>query len=376
MIHKITPLFKREAVLIISAAFAVLTMFFVEPSLEYIKYIDFRVLALLFSLMAVVAGLQENGVFLILSEKLLSKVKTVRGMCYVLILLCFFTSMWITNDVALITFVPFTVMMLKLTGKEKKLIFVTVMQTIAANLGSMLTPVGNPQNLYLYSYYKLSEMDFLRITLPLTIFSLFIISIVCLFVKGEPINFSQNKITVINELQNKNAVNVKHIILYFILFVLCLGTVIHRIDYRVTWLLIILFLCFYDRNILKKIDYSLLITFLCFFIFSGNIGNINMIHKLISETIKNREIVSSILLSQVISNVPAAVLLSKFTDNARELIIGTNIGGLGTLIASLASLISYRIYCKTDRPNYLKYFIVFTVSNIGILILLYFIQSY
>ncbi|QHQ62707.1 citrate transporter [Anaerocolumna sedimenticola] len=376
MVHKIYLWFKGEAVLIISAAFAVFTMFFVKPSSEYIKYIDFRVLALLFSLMAVVAGLQENGVFLILSDKLLSKVKTVRGMCYTLILLCFLTSMWITNDVALITFVPFTVMMLKLTGKEKNVIFVIVMQTIAANLGSMLTPVGNPQNLYLYSYYKVNEMDFLRITMPLTIFSFLIISFVCLFVKGERINIPPNKANEIYKLQDKKSVDGKNILIYFILFTLCLGTVIHRIDYRITLLLILLFLSFYDRNILKKVDYSLLLTFICFFIFSGNIGNINFIHTLISETIKTREIMSAILLSQIISNVPSAVLLSNFTDKAQELIIGTNIGGLGTVIASLASLISYRIYCKTDRPNYLKYFIVFTVSNVGMLILLYLFQFY
>lgn len=388
MLQKINQFFKKERVLVIAAVFAVFTMFLVKPSKAYIGYLDFRVLALLFSLMAVVAGLQKNGVFLRLSERLLLRVKSVRSMCYVLILLCFFSSMWITNDVALITFVPFAVLMLKLTGRENDMIYVIVMQTIAANLGSMLTPVGNPQNLYLYSFYHLKELDFFGITVPYVLFSFIILSLISLIIKKEPINqldysaFDQK--TLQSELNVKAAGidvnplteyqtskgNTLHIVMLAMLFLLCLGTVMHLIDYRLTLGVVILVIGFLDRKIFGMVDYSLLLTFVCFFIFSGNLGNVKAINLFISKAIESREVLASILLSQIISNVPAAVLLSNFTKNAEHLIIGTNLGGLGTIIASLASLISYRIYLKTEKPLFVKYLALFTLANVGILILL------
>ncbi|WFR59702.1 SLC13 family permease [Anaerocolumna sp. AGMB13025] len=388
MLQKINQFFKKERVLVIAAVFAVFTMFLVKPSKAYIGYLDFRVLALLFSLMAVVAGLQKNGVFLRLSERLLLRVKSVRSMCYVLILLCFFSSMWITNDVALITFVPFAVLMLKLTGRENDMIYVIVMQTIAANLGSMLTPVGNPQNLYLYSFYHLKELDFFGITVPYVLFSFIILSLISLIIKKEPINqldysaFDQK--TLQSELNVKAAGidvnplteyqtskgNILHIVMLAMLFLLCLGTVMHLIDYRLTLGVVIFVIGILDRKIFGMVDYSLLLTFVCFFIFSGNLGNVKAINLFISKAIESREVLASILLSQIISNVPAAVLLSNFTKNAEHLIIGTNLGGLGTIIASLASLISYRIYLKTEKPLFVKYLVLFTLANVGILILL------
>lgn len=388
MLQKINQFFKKERVLVIAAVFAVFTMFLVKPSKAYIGYLDFRVLALLFSLMAVVAGLQKNGVFLRLSERLLLRVKSVRGMCYVLILLCFFSSMWITNDVALITFVPFAVLMLKLTGRENDMIYVIVMQTIAANLGSMLTPVGNPQNLYLYSFYHLKELDFFGITVPYVLFSFIILSLISLIIKKEPINqldysafgqkILQSELNVkaagidVNPLTEYRTSkgNTLHIVMLAILFLLCLGTVMHLIDYRLTLGVVILVIGFLDRKIFGMVDYSLLLTFVCFFIFSGNLGNVKAINLFISKAIESREVLASILLSQIISNVPAAVLLSNFTKNAEHLIIGTNLGGLGTIIASLASLISYRIYLKTEKPLFVKYLALFTLANVGILILL------
>lgn len=388
MLQKINQFFKKERVLVIAAVFAVFTIFLVKPSKAYIGYLDFRVLALLFSLMAVVAGLQKNGVFLRLSERLLLRVKSVRGMCYVLILLCFFSSMWITNDVALITFVPFAVLMLKLTGRENDMIYVIVMQTIAANLGSMLTPVGNPQNLYLYSFYHLKELDFFGITVPYVLFSFIILSLISLIIKKESINqldysaFDQK--TLQSELNVKAAGidvnplteyqtskgNTLHIVMLAMLFLLCLGTVMHLIDYRLTLGVVIFVIGILDRKIFGMVDYSLLLTFVCFFIFSGNLGNVKAINLFISKAIESREVLASILLSQIISNVPAAVLLSNFTKNAEHLIIGTNLGGLGTIIASLASLISYRIYLKTEKPLFVKYLALFTLANVGILILL------
>lgn len=378
MLQKIMTWIKSEKVFVIAAVFAVLTMFFVPPSKDYIGYIDFRVLALLFSLMAVIAGINGEGVFLFLSEKLFQRVKTVRGMCYVLILLCFFTSMWITNDVAIITFVPFAVLMLKQSGQEKYMIYVIIMQTIAANLGSMLTPVGNPQNLYLYTFYHLTEREFLAVTIPLVLAAFLVLILINLFIKKEPLQLLTDMgtdRTVRDEINaNKDKVilygNTIHIMAYFFLFLLCLGAVLHLIDYRLVLAITILVIGVMERKILKCVDYTLLLTFICFFIFSGNLGNIPLIHNFISNLVTNREIAVTILLSQVISNVPAAILLSNFTSDARSLIIGANLGGLGTVIASLASLISLRIYLKTEDSHSVKYLLYFTLANVGMLAVL------
>ncbi len=386
MLRNINNWLKKERVLTISTAFALLTMIFVRPSTDYIEYIDFRVLALLFSLMAVVAGISGQGVFLLLSEKLFDKVKTVRGMCNILITACFLSSMWITNDVAIITFVPFAVLMLKQSGQEKYMIYVIIMQTIAANLGSMLTPVGNPQNLYLYSFYHLAEINFLMITIPLVLASFILLNLINLFIKKEPVKLAagpgigesvngQNPETVYNVMSMETdkvicSGNRIHIAVYFSLFILCLLAVLHLVDYRIVLAVVILVIGAMDKQLLKKVDYSLLLTFISFFIFSGNLGNIKVVHQFISDMVISREAAAAILLSQVISNVPAAVLLSNFTSDAGSLIVGTNLGGLGTIIASLASLISFRIYLKTEKPRGLKFLGFFTAANVGMLSIL------
>jgi len=323
--------------------------------------------------MAVIAGLQKNGVFMLLSEQLLKGVKTTRGMCNILILLCFFSSMWITNDVALITFVPFSILILNLAGKNKYLIYVIVMQTIAANLGSILTPVGNPQNLYLYSYYHVNSIEFLKITLPLVMVSLVIIGFISLFVKREKLTLLQGRVkevAVTGVFEKIQVIRKSHTIIYLLLFILCIGTVIDLVDYQITFIIVLIVIGLLDKKVFHMVDYSLLLTFVCFFIFVGNLGNIETVQLFIANMIKTREIIASILLSQIISNVPAAVLLSNFTEDSTSLIVGTNIGGLGTIIASLASLISYKIYCKTDNAKPVKYLGVFTVANVGILFIL------
>lgn len=370
MKQKIIYWLKKETVLIIAGVAAILSMLFVPPSSLYLEYIDYRVLALLFCLMAVVTGLQKNGVFIILSRKMLKGVKTIRGLCYVLVLLCFFSSMWITNDVALITFVPFAILILQSVNQSKYSIYVIVMQTVAANLGSMLTPVGNPQNLYLYTYYKVGGTEFLWITLPITVGAFLLISVISFFIKADniyvPYEQEGNMTTDPSKIQKKYST-----ISYFILFILCLGTVLHFIDYRITLILVILFILFLDKSIFRNIDYSLLLTFVCFFIFIGNLGSMETIRTFISKSISNRELLSTVLISQFISNVPAAVLLSNFTTEYKSLIVGTNLGGLGTLIASLASLISYKFYCKTENAKPVRYLLRFSEVNIGMLVILY-----
>lgn len=369
MKQKLISWFKKEPVFLIASIFAVLTMFFVKPSAAYLDYIDFRVLVLLFSLMAVVAGFQENGIFIYLSRHLLKVINTTRGMCLVLIFITFFSAMWITNDVALITFVPLAVLVLKMAEQTQYNIFVIVMQTIAANLGSMLTPVGNPQNLYLYSYYKMNIWEFFKITLPFVLISFLLFLLIQLFIKKDTLYLHEKgEKGLINYTESKEG-NIKHSILYFILFLICIAAVLHTIDYRIAFSIVILMILYFDKKIIKKVDYFLLLTFVSFFLFAGNLSNMDEVRIIIEKTIKSREFISSLILSQVISNVPAAILLSNFTSDAKSLVLGTDIGGLGTIIASLASLISFKIYCRTCEARSFLYLLVFTAANVGFLVL-------
>lgn len=375
MDNKVLLWIKKEMVLVIAGIAAITSMFFYTPSTKYLEYIDYRVLVLLFCLMAVVAGLQKNGVFIKLSKKVLKHVKTSRALCYILVLLCYFSSMWITNDVALITFVPFSILILNIAKQNKYLIYVIVMQTIAANLGSLLTPVGNPQNLYLYSYYGIDCIEFLKITSPIVLVSLIIISFISIIVRNEKINLSKENLDITESDFVLEKTSLVQTATYIGLFILCILTVLHCINYRITFIIVVITITFLDKNIFRKIDVSLLLTFICFFIFVGNLGHIEALRTYLSELIHTREVLSSILLSQIISNVPAAVLLSNFTDNYRGLVIGTNIGGLGTIIASLASLISFKFYCKTQNSRPFKYLLFFTITNLLILLILYFFQK-
>jgi Na+/H+ antiporter NhaD/arsenite permease-like protein len=362
--HNFIYFIKTEIVLFISALAALLTMFFVPPSIDYIDYLDLRVLSLLFCLMIVVAGLNETGIFLLLSKRLLHKINNTRSLYFLLVLLSFFSSMFITNDVALITFVPFAIMILNMTGLSKHLIPVIVLQTIAANLGSMLTPIGNPQNLYLYTYYDISLYEFFKITCPYTAISFILLCGMILLLRKEPLptSFAED-----NKTDEKKTYTVA---LYCVLFIVCLLCVMRMIDYRITLFFVIISVLIFERKILRKVDYCLLLTFLSFFVFVGNLGNIPEIKDFLMHLLFNKELPISIAASQIISNVPAAVLLSAFTKDYRALILGTDIGGLGTIVASLASLISFKFYCKTKDSQPGKFLGLFTLYNILFLIIL------
>ncbi len=357
---------KKEPVLIAAAFCMIVSMFFVPPSAAYIGYIDFRVLALLFCLMAVVAGLQNHGLFDRFARRVLTGSMQRRALFAELILLPFFTSMLVTNDVALITFVPFAILILELTGQQRYMIFVIVMQTVAANLGSMSTPVGNPQNLYIYSAFHLTAGDFFRTVLLYTLLALPLLALsVFLCPKGE---------LSVSLPEAEEPMSRKHIALYGILFLLCLLSVFRILHYLLLLAIVCLALLLWDRSLFKKIDYSLLLTFVCFFVFAGNIGAIDSVRIFLQDLLSIHPLLTSMLASQVISNVPAAVLLSGFTQDWRALLIGTDIGGLGTPIASLASLISLRLYMKSKDAKIGRYLGVFTLVNvIGLAIALIFI---
>ena len=356
---------KRETVFLISASAAVITMLFVHPSAEYLEYIDFPVLIILFCLMAVVEGLKKNGAFDILSEKLLSGRLGQKSKYSVLVLLCFFTSMLITNDVALIAFVPFTIYLAE-DKHSVYLIYIIVLETVAANLGSMVTPIGNPQNLYLYHYYNLSIEDFLKITVPAGMISIFLIFAASVLLIG-----SSNGKARLESVGHILKVNSKRNIIFFsVLFIICVMTVLKMIEYKVCLMAVIVSLVFIDKSIFKYIDYWLLFTFVNFFVVVGNLTNISAVDSLISDFVSGNEFYAGILVSQIISNVPASILLASFTDNFKGLILGVNIGGLGTLIASLASLISFKYYSLIDGAKRLKYFFVFTAVNTAFVVLL------
>ena len=363
---------KKEPVLSAAALLAVVSMFFVHPSTEYLSYIDFRTLALLFSLMTVVAGLKEIGLFRYLGSSLLAGLKSTRQLALTLTALCFFSSMLITNDVALLTFVPFSFAVLgqlpEASGK-KLLTPVVCLQTIAANLGSMLTPIGNPQNLYLYGKSQLSFSAFLQLMLPYTLLSAILLS-VCIFYLGHP----HRQQTVSSSIQNPttNAAQKKPALirLYIVLFFFCLLAVLHVLPYPAVFVLVLLGALIADKKVLAQVDYSLLATFLAFFIFIGNLGRIPAFASWLSAALSGREILISVLASQVMSNVPAALLLSGFSNNVPALIVGTNLGGLGTLIASMASLISYRQIARKLPEQKGQYFLLFTLANVGFLAIL------
>lgn len=367
MINRMIAFLKKETVLCVSLLLSMVSAFIVPPDEAYLGYIDFRTLAVLFCLMSVMAGLQKIGVFKRIAGKLLGHVRSGRSLVLTLVLLCFFSGMVITNDVALITFVPFTFTVLDMLGEEQKkrlLLPVVVMQTIAANLGSMLTPIGNPQNLYLYGKAGISVGEFLILMLPYTVLSLILLAGWSL-IQGRacPQTLELEEPTV-----NEDSVHGKEVryllLVYGVLFLLCLLTVGHILPWQGVFAAVLIIVFITDRQVLAEVDYSLLFTFVGFFVFIGNVGRISVFREFLQSVIAGREIYTAIIASQVISNVPAALLLSGFTENYAGLIVGTNLGGLGTLIASMASLISYKYVAKEAGERKGGYIALFTVGNV------------
>ena len=349
---------KSEAVLCAAFLAAAVSACFFPPSVDYFSYLDYKVLAMLFCLMAVVAGISSLGALEVLSQRLAERVKSRIALVFVLVMLCFFSSMLVTNDVALLTFVPFTLVVLSLESQKEK-IFVITMQTIAANLGSMLLPVGNPQNLFLYSKYGFSFSEFLKITAPITAVSFVLIAAVILLGK--------NRVLAVHFPQKAVIRDKRRLLAYAALFLLCLFSVFGILDYRITLLAVAVFLLGFDRAVFKKVDYSLLCTFVFFFLFVGNISRSGPVSQYLSFALNGREFAAGILASQVISNVPAAMMLSGFTENGAALVAGTDIGGLGTLVASLASLISFKLYAKSEGAQKKEFLVCFSIFNFAFL---------
>lgn len=366
-VKKVMQRFKKDPILFISGILAAASCFIVPPDTSYIGYINFRVLAILFSLMLTVSAMVRIGTFDYLTAKLLSKVKTAGSVSMLLVIFAFFLSMFLTNDVTLVTVVPFAIAVLGKFGDNKKLMFTLIMLTVAANLGSMMTPIGNPQNLYLFAHYEMEIPDFLRLMLPYTALSLILIA-VCVFILCRSSKTCEEKPRVPEKLDR---VRLALYVGLFGLSVLCVCGVIH---YLLMLAVVAAAVFAVDRKAYIKVDYALLLTFVFFFILIGNIGRIGAVTEYLSAIVGRNPVLTAVIASQIISNVPAAMLLSAFTDDGASLVIGTNLGGLGTLIASMASLITYKFYAALPngkngkKPSYLP---AFTVINVVLLIILY-----
>lgn len=358
---KLIAFFKKETILCVAGLLAVLSMVWVPPDGEYMGYINWQVLVLLFCLMSVMGDLQALGIFKAIANTLLHWANGLRQLTLLLVMLCFFFAMVVTNDVALITFVPFTILLLQMADLTGEMIPILVLQTIAANLGSMLTPIGNPQNLYLYTVSGMSPADFVLTMLPLTLLSLFLLVLCCMLTKDVPLSGQMLPPIQGEAFSMREKVTLSALLM---LFAACLMTVFHVIPYLAVLVISLVWFVFFERDVLGKVDYSLLITFIFFFVFIGNMGRIPAMRDAIASILAGREMIVSFLCSQIISNVPAAVLLSGFTDQWEALLFGVNIGGLGTLIASMASLISYKFFVQANEKAKGKYLKHFTIMNI------------
>lgn len=349
---------KKEIVLIIAITLAIGTSLISLPKFEYI---DFKVIILLFNLMIVVAGFKELQLLDSIATSLLKRCTSFKAITYTLVFLTFFSAMIVTNDVALITFVPLTLIIAKKVNVNPlKLI---VFQTLAANLGSALTPMGNPQNLFIYSYFNVNIMEFFKITFPLVLLSVVFLSAITMNEKKEELYFQVENIKIENN---------RDIIIYSVLFFITLLSVFHLIDYRIAFIITIIAIMIFNKKLFKKVDYSLLITFVAFFIFIGNISSMSVIKDFMVNILSSEKstFISSIISSQFISNVPATMLISAFTPYYKELLLGVNIGGLGTIIASLASVISYKLYINEypkDGTDYMKKFTTYNVLGLVII---------
>lgn len=358
---RIKSFIKDNAVLMIAIIAATITCFIVPPDKEYLGYFDFKTLACLFGVLAVVCALRNIRFFYTLAKAIVRKFRNARIAILALVYITFIGSMLIANDMALLTFLPLGYFILHTTGKEKYLAFAFIMQNIAANLGGMLTPFGNPQNLYLYSKFNIPDGEFVTIMLPPFCVAIALITVCCLvFVKNEPLEIREKAA----------ALPIPRVIAYLALFAISILMVFRFMPYPVGLAIIVVSLLILDRQALLQVDYGLLFTFVFFFIFAGNMGRIDAVRDFFSGLLEIDTLVFSALSCQVISNVPSAILLSQFTDNYRELLLGVNIGGAGTLIASLASLITFKEYTKQDPKHTLSYVLKFTAFNFAFLIIL------
>ena len=351
----------RNTVLVIAATLAVASCFLVPPDAAYLGYFDLKTLTCLFCTLAVICALKNIRFFTITARRIVSCTGNTRTLSLALVYITFIGSMFLANDMALLTFLPLGYISLSCTGKEKFMAPVFILQNIAANLGGMLTPFGNPQNLYIYTKFNIPTLEFMGIMLLPFAVSIVLFTVGCLFIPKESLTLPE---------EGEEKINPKKATFYLILFALTILTVFRIVPYYICLPIILVAILITDRHALGKVDYPLLLTFACFFLLAGNVSRIGAVHAFFSALLEKSTLLTSILSCQVISNVPSAILLSEFTENYRELLLGVNIGGVGTLISSLASLITFREYTSHVKGKTLRYLGLFTALNFGFLIVL------
>ena len=361
ILPKLLSFVKNNVVMCVALLAAAVTSVIVPIDSEYLGYIDLKTISCLYSVLAVVCALKNIKFFYTLAQKIVELFKNARLCVVALVYITFIGSMFIANDMALLTFLPLGFFVLNSTNKQKYMAFTFIMQNIAANLGGMLTPFGNPQNLYLYTKFNIPNGEFMSIMALPFIVSIAVITLCCIvFVRPEPLEIKGEKVRL----------PLGKTMLYLALFALSIAIVFRSIPYQIGVVVITTVLLIADKTALKKVDYPLLFTFVFFFIFAGNMARIHAVQNVFSYLLGKSTLLFSTLSCQVISNVPSAILLSQFTDNYADLLIGVNIGGAGTLIASLASLITFREYTKHNPNKAVSYIKQFSAFNFGILFIL------
>ena len=352
---------KKNAVLVIAFCAAVISALLVPPDGEYLGYFDVKTLCCLFGTLAVVCALKNIHFFSIVASRIIQVTGNSRIAALALIYITFIGSMLIANDMALITFLPLGYYVFSTTGRKDEVATVFILQNIAANLGGMLTPFGNPQNLYLYQHFNIPTGEFMQIMLLPFLVAVALITLCCFLIPKHSLRVSPQKDKTLPAMRTS---------LYIFLFFLTIMMVFRLLPPWLVLSAVVIGLIILDRKALRQVDYGLLCTFVCFFIFSGNMGRLPVVRDFFSGLLEKSTLLTSVLSCQVISNVPSAILLSQFTDNYASLLVGVNIGGAGTLIASLASLITFREYTSHYREWTGKYILRFTLLNFGFLILL------
>lgn len=352
---KLAQFLRKNTVFVIALLAAVVTAFFVPPDAQYLSYFDWKTLSCLFCTLAVICALRNIHFFTVVAHKIVGVTGNIRRAIIAIIMITFIGSMLIANDMALLTFLPLGYHVLASSGQKKHMVFTFIMQNIGANLGGMLTPFGNPQNLYLYNKFQIPTAKFMGIMAIPFAAAIFLIFVCCLIlIRPEPIRV---------ENQEDDRLPVGRTVLYLLLFAFSIVIVFRLIPYYIGLIVIPAVLLFADRKALRNVDYFLLLTFACFFVFSGNMARIDGVNRVLSSLMAKNPLIVSILSCQVISNVPSAILLSGFTTEYRALLYGVNIGGTGTLIASLASLITFRQYTALEPAGTKRYLGVFTLLN-------------
>ncbi|MBQ8407552.1 MAG: citrate transporter [Clostridia bacterium] len=350
-----------NTVLVIASVLAIISCFIVKPDAEYLGYFDLKTLTCLFCTLAVICALKNIRFFTIVARKIVTCAGNTRTLSLALVYITFIGSMFLANDMALITFLPLGYISLTSTGKEKYMAPIFILQNIAANLGGMLTPFGNPQNLYIYTKFNVPTGEFMSIMLLPFVLSIVLFTVGCLFIPKEALTLDSD---------DREKIAPKRTVFYLVLFALSILTVFRAVPYYVCLPVVLIAVFFADKDALKKVDYPLLLTFVAFFLLAGNIARIDAVSDFFSMLLEKNTLLTSILSCQVISNVPSAILLSEFTENYRELLLGVNIGGVGTLISSLASLITFREYTSHVKGKTLQYIGLFSALNFGFLIIL------